>query len=226
MNPNGCNPVSPFVVDLRPAPPVTHERAVTALPRSPRSRRAPCLVRPHSHSVGFELPRRLRRGAGNHPGTHGTSRVSDGLRPNGHVGSRSYPAGLVAACARLPPRHDHRADYRRAFPTQKPEAGGYHIGRRSSRFGIVSVRSHWQGLVAPFMVELFVVRRFGGSPRPMSPGRVRLRTRTPHASRVERAASLEKLGPDPACGILTRFVPSRPHTEVFPRRPASGRANH
>jgi hypothetical protein len=34
----------------------------------------------------------------------------------------------------------------RAFPTQKPEAGGYHIGDGLSRFGNVSGRTHRQGL--------------------------------------------------------------------------------
>jgi hypothetical protein len=33
-----------------------------------------------------------------------------------------------------------------------------------SRFGVVSAAADWQGLEAPFIVELFAFRRFGGYP--------------------------------------------------------------
>ena len=83
------------------------------------------------------------------------------------VGTECSSMGQV--CPGLPPRHSFEpllgaASFRRI------EYRSFSLTRLAlfARFGTVSLRPYWQGLDAPFIVELFTFHRFGGNPKAVS----------------------------------------------------------
>lgn len=78
-----------------------------------------------------------------------------------------------------------------SFPTKSRLISGVRIQKLSplpvliyvSRFGSISAEADWQGLDAPFIVELFMLRFFGGCPKRISASAdLRCRSPTPDAS--------------------------------------------
>lgn len=73
---------------------------------------------------------------------------------------------VVQACHQAPARASFAARLVRAdFGGWNTEASPLPILFNILPFGFVSVAVDWQGLVAPFIFELFAIRRLGGIPR-------------------------------------------------------------
>ena len=63
-------------------------------------------------------------------------------------------------CSRLPPRHSFRRPWFADFGGQNTEGSPYPFREAFSGSAIVSAAAHWQGLNAPFIVELFMRHTF------------------------------------------------------------------
>ena len=172
-------------------------------------RNRPLLLRPRSLATAFldgrtnavkVIPRRIEEtlptsainyhtrptkpGTGHHPGSHSDSRVILDLHSNGHVASRSYPAGPL-----LYVRNSRRGIVS-GDSGNRPFLGAEHrSSSRTHQQQIFAVRHRLRSSLlarafAPFMVELFAVGFFGPSPvavtRPVPPV---TRSEAPHASR-------------------------------------------
>ncbi len=142
---------------------------------------------------------------------------------------------------RLPPRTRfavHWTDFR----GENTEAPPYPPWPNHSRFGTVSPATGWQGLDAPFIVELFTFRVFDGYPEVVALRRVGVATprlptpacvtRTSRALHPNGSANAElwsmgpagglgwqepirtRLGPDNSTGLHGGAFPARPHSRT------------
>lgn len=136
----------------------------------------------HSHrSAAFESSAD-NADTGYHSGSHTPCTVSLTLACSSHVGRtlssvpsrhvRGSRLGIVSG----PTGTDFGGENTEAAPL--PALDGI------SRFGSISAAAHWQGLDAPFIVELFTVCFFGRSPEVVTSGWSVLR---PPGSRRQRA---------------------------------------
>ena len=107
-------PVSPFVVAMCPAPPVSTQTNLP-LPCSRFARLPPASTWTTLPRYGFSITRLTRPGTGNHPGRRSDSCVSHDLHFSGHVAIRRYPEDTATVC---PPFRDgivsttERCDFR------------------------------------------------------------------------------------------------------------------
>ena len=112
-------------------------------------------------------------------------------------------------CPKLPPRHSVQSFQRRTdFGGENTEAAPYPPWSSVCRFGSVSAAVDWQGLDAPFIVELFTFRCFGGYPELVTLRRGGVATaRLPTPARVPRTCRAlhpighSGFGPCPAGGL-------------------------
>jgi len=112
-------PVSPFVLLV---PGTTREHAdgfATALPQLRRANIRSVLLRPHSHTAAFEIPRRPSPGTGNQPDCHSASCVSPTRRHQGHVARGEYPSGTKVVCPAS--RHGILSERNRCVRFLRPE---------------------------------------------------------------------------------------------------------
>ena len=93
-------PVSPFVVVLCPAPPVSTP-TTPSLPCKDDDQLPPAPTQATLPDYGVSITSPTRRGTGDQPGTHSSSRVSHRLRNVGHV-ARGSLLGAVAVHLFLP----------------------------------------------------------------------------------------------------------------------------
>ena len=110
--------------------------------------------------------------------------------------------------SRVPHEHSFRKARALRFLRVETRSTRLPLGARSSRFGTVSARIHWQALAGPFMVELFTAECFAPSPTPVRSASPLAGLKAPHASRVERAPWPEPLGRDfhPLCATTASMV--------------------
>lgn len=103
---------------------------------------------------------------------------------------------------------------RHDFTRQKAEAPRYPSANIFlTRYGTVSGQTYWQGLDAPFMVELFIVRTFHANRRTclvrLSASRRTNSPRQPTLNEPHESCTrmvLADFGPNPAVGIFTRLI--------------------
>ena len=126
---DGSKPVGPFVLVCVLGTTRRHQRCATALPPPPPSSRK-VLLRPHSHSGGFESRGVRAPRTGHHSGAPRASQVIGSCRRLRHVASGCYPAGhsalprpsrAKAVCSRFSPR-DFRGQNTEASPYPRPSA--------------------------------------------------------------------------------------------------------
>ena len=137
---------------------------------------------------------------------------------------------------RLPSHHRRQCATTHCFQVLEYRSGTLPVLTDYSRFGSVSAAADWQGLDAPFIVELFTVCFFGRTPElvPAPAGRCCHR-QAPDAS--ARSTNLSSLAPDwpswlwsasrggiCSAALRTRLESNGPaglHGRVFPARPYS-----
>jgi hypothetical protein len=161
--------------------------AATALQQSSLDSH-PLLLAGHSQTGLLKHQGDLFPGTGSTTsGRHSPSQLSDDLRPADHVPRGRYPSGLAPY---VPGSRlgivSAKVSWR--FLGTEHRSIPLSAGAGFSQFGVVFGWTHWQALVVgPFVVELFVVGFFARSPsvvcHPVPPV---TRSRTPHASQVER----------------------------------------
>jgi hypothetical protein len=110
-------------------------------------------------------------------------------------------SGVLAhpACPGLPPRHSFQSHRGTDFGRQNTEAPPYPPGSSLADSACVSAVVHWQGLEAPFIVELFAVCFSRQNPGACQAPVPRCHHReAPDAS--VRSSNLSSLAPDWPCG--------------------------
>ena len=186
-------PVSPFVVALRPAPPVSAQ-TIRPLPCS-RLRRASARfyldhtppLRPFNHLADKARHRGTKRGS------RSGSCVSHTLRFMGHVAIGCYSEDTTAVCSHLPARHSFRIRFcTTRFRRTERRSFLLPVGYGFSRFGTVSHETYWQALAGLSWLSSSPSRDLRAIAETVGPGSACHQAKAPHASQVERTYELAR----------------------------------
>ena len=159
------NSVVPFVCALVPG--TTREHAHAARTALPGLRPAEAgSYWEHSHQSWRLKHRRTSPPApGTTPAALAPCAVSHSLRPCGHVSWTPIASASDRVCPGLPSRHSFPHLVGCGFRRPEYRSGLLSLPVGRCPFGTVSAWTHWQGLDAPLIVELFAVRLLSAEPR-------------------------------------------------------------